>query len=57
MEYTIAYNTPMDAALSFKQYEDIHAFWAIEKAVLKKDYGIDWKTPAERHPDIEYEHG
>ena len=29
-----------------------HAFWPLKQAVLRDDYGIDWKTPAEMNPTI-----
>lgn len=29
-----------------------HFEWELKKSILKTDYGIDWKTPAERFPDI-----
>lgn len=37
-----------------KEYSigDCHLVWAITKEILKKDYGIDWKTPHELNPDV-----
>ena len=32
-----------------------HSFWAHEKQILKERYNIDWKTPAEEHPYIQYD--
>ena len=32
-----------------------HSFWAYEKKILKERYNIDWKTPAEEHPYIQYD--
>lgn len=32
-----------------------HYQWQIKKRVLKEKYGIDWLTPAERHPEIMYD--
>ena len=29
-----------------------HSIWAIKKEILKKDYGISWKSPAELNLDI-----
>ena len=29
-----------------------HLFWAVKKRILHDEYGIDWKTPAERYPTI-----
>ena len=27
-------------------------FWAAKKRILREQYGIDWKTPAERYPGL-----
>ena len=32
----------------------IFAFWAEKKAILRDQYHIDWKTPAELNPQIVY---
>ena len=32
----------------------IFAFWAEKKAILRREYSIDWKTPAELNPTIHY---
>lgn len=32
-----------------------HAVWNTQKMVLKRDYNIDWKTPAELNPDVIYD--
>lgn len=29
-----------------------HIYWNIKKHILNKDYGIDWKSPAELNSDI-----
>ncbi len=29
-----------------------HLVWAEKKRILWEEYGIDWKTPAERYPGI-----
>jgi len=29
--------------------------WEIQKSVLKEDYGIDWKSPAELNPMVSYD--
>jgi hypothetical protein len=29
-----------------------HAFWAAKKRILREEYGIDWKSPAEEYPTI-----
>ncbi len=29
-----------------------HAFWRAKKEILRRDYGIDWETPAEKYPHI-----
>jgi hypothetical protein len=28
----------------------VHLLWHTEKDILKKKYGVDWKTPAEMNP-------
>jgi len=33
----------------------IFRFWLVKKRILKRKYGIDWKTPAELNPNINYE--
>ena len=30
-------------------------FWSTKKRILKEKYGIDWKSPAEMNPTIEYD--
>ena len=32
-----------------------HAYWRIQKKILKEDYGIDWMTPAELAPHVNYD--
>lgn len=32
-----------------------HLLWAAKKEILKKDYNIDWYTPAEENPAILYD--
>lgn len=40
-------------ALGFDNYIGYcHDFWAAKKKILLEEYGIDWKTPAERYPTI-----
>ena len=29
-----------------------HEFWSVKKRILKEEYGIDWKTPAELYPHV-----
>jgi len=33
----------------------IHIFWHEKKRVLKEKYGIDWKTPSQMNPDINFD--
>jgi len=40
-------NVPRDS-------EFVFTFWDEKKRILKTDYGIDWKTPAELNPHISY---
>ena len=32
-----------------------HLFWGEQKRILKDKYGIDWKSPTDRNPDIRYD--
>lgn len=32
-----------------------HMIWEEQKKILKERYGIDWKTPAEMNPDVEFD--
>lgn len=32
-----------------------HVRWGIEKKILKERFGIDWKTPAEKNPNINFD--
>ena len=32
-----------------------HEYWTAKKKVLREKYGIDWRSPAERHPHIIYD--
>lgn len=32
-----------------------HLFWGTKKRVLNEEYGIDWLTPAECHPNIRFD--
>ena len=29
-----------------------HLYWSVKKMILKRDYNIDWKSPAELNPHI-----
>lgn len=29
-----------------------HAIWNSQKRILKRDYNVEWKTPAELNPDV-----
>ena len=31
------------------------AYWKAKKEILKKDYGMDWKTPRELNPDVRFD--
>ncbi len=33
----------------------VHRYWAEKKRFLRERYEIDWKTPAELNPDINYD--
>ena len=43
-----------EAARQINRVDDVYTVMEIEKDILKKDYGIDWKTPAERYPDTHF---
>jgi hypothetical protein len=32
-----------------------HAFWRRKKEILQRDYGLEWKTPAELYPGIRFD--
>ena len=32
-----------------------HAIWAIEKRIYRERYGIEWHTPQEMHPEINFD--
>ena len=32
-----------------------HSYWAVKKRILKEQYGIDWRSPAELNPHILYD--
>ncbi len=32
-----------------------HDIWEEQKRILKERHGIDWKTPAERHPEVRFD--
>ena len=29
-----------------------HEFWSVKERILRDEYGIEWKTPAERYPGM-----
>ena len=48
-----AYPFAVDENGKFKPFRgSCHIIWRYEKRILKERYNIDWKTPAEEHPDI-----
>ena len=51
----IEQNSPDDAVSRLLYSGDCHRIWAMEKKILKTEYGIDWKTPAETHPYIDFD--
>jgi hypothetical protein len=32
-----------------------HSIWGEQKRILKEKYNIDWKTPAEMNPDVQFD--
>ncbi|MBD1839639.1 hypothetical protein H6F78_16800 [Coleofasciculus sp. FACHB-64] len=41
-------NEPRDAAFAER-------FWAEKKRILKAEYGIDWKSPADMNPEVVFD--
>ena len=33
----------------------IHKFWELKKKILKEEYNIEWKTPAEMNPQMQFD--
>ena len=33
----------------------INAYWLEQKRLMKKEYGVDWKSPADRNPHTRYD--
>ncbi|MBE6634384.1 MAG: hypothetical protein E7620_08615 [Ruminococcaceae bacterium] len=29
-----------------------HLYWSVKRNILKKDYGIEWRSPAEMNPGV-----
>lgn len=34
---------------------NIHAYWSEMKKLMRKEYGVDWKSPADRNPHTRYD--
>ena len=32
-----------------------HRFWSAKQSILREEYGIEWQTPAEQHPEINFD--
>jgi hypothetical protein len=32
-----------------------HRVWGVKKGILKKKYGIEWRTPAEMNPNVAFD--
>ena len=32
-----------------------HLYWGAKKRILKRDYGIDWKSPSELNPHVRFD--
>ncbi len=43
------------AVRSVYMFGDCHELWSMKKRILKTDYGIEWKTPGETHPYIDFD--
>ena len=48
-------SNPEQAAELFMQLGSCHTLWALQKRILKEEYGITWYTPVELHPEIKYD--
>lgn len=48
-------NSPEDAASAIRRFGDCHSIWGIKKRILKEEYGIDWLTPDEQFPDVDFD--
>ncbi|MDO4780941.1 MAG: hypothetical protein Q4A34_00910 [Candidatus Saccharibacteria bacterium] len=33
----------------------VHVYWSELKKLMKKEYGIDWESPADKNPQIRYD--
>lgn len=45
----------IDGNKKIPAFGSCHVRWAIEKSILKERYNVDWKTPAEKNPNINYD--
>lgn len=51
-----AYPFAVDENGKFKPFRgSCYIIWGYEKRILKERYNIDWKTPAEEHPEIRFD--
>ena len=32
-----------------------HYYWGVKQEILKKEYGIDWRSPDEMNPNVIYD--
>ena len=46
---------PEQAAQVFMQLGSCHRIWALQKRILKEEYGITWYSPSELNPDIKFD--
>ncbi|MBR3613844.1 MAG: hypothetical protein IKL55_01530 [Clostridia bacterium] len=44
------YKNPSGIYLGF-----CHGYWSVKKSILKNKYNIEWETPQEENPHIEYD--
>ena len=44
-----------EAYMSRRRFGIYHHFWEVKKRILKDEYGIEWYTPQEEHPDIHFD--
>lgn len=36
-------------------FRSCHTYWSIKKRLMKEKYNVDWKTPAELNPGIQFD--
>ncbi|MBO4689405.1 MAG: hypothetical protein J5621_00875 [Paludibacteraceae bacterium] len=48
--------SPEDACKTYLLYDgSCYKYWQLKKQILKEDYDIEWQSPNELNPDVEYD--